>query len=159
MKKFGFFVFACVAIFAAYPAAAQFKSQVQEEAPASTAILRQDDGSALLGWFDPSKFTMQQSVSFSYMTMGGQGMSIGTYTNSMRYQFSDKVNARADVSLMYSPFASSGLAGMKSNSLSSIYLSRAEVNYKPWDNVMVQLQYRQVPWGYYPYGSPFMYPW
>ena len=158
MKKLDLCVAVLFILFAAYPAAAQFKSQVQQEPSAANAIMRQSDSPGLFGWFDPSRFSMQQSVSFSYLTMGGQGMSLGMYTNSMMYQFSDKVNARADVSLMYSPFNSTGLPGAKGNNLSSIYLSRAEVNYRPWDNVMVQLQYRQIPWGY-PYGSPYMNTW
>lgn len=139
-------------------ARAQFKTQVEQESRVSNSIYQQPDQSFLFGWFNPEKFHMSHSVSFSYMTMGGQGVSLGTYTNSMTYEFANNLNARADVSLSYSPFASSSLMtkGMK-NSLSSIYLSRAEVNYKPWDNVSVQFQYRQLPYGYY--YSPFASPW
>ena len=142
MRHRGRVLFVALILAGVLPAAGQFKSQVQQEPPAANAIMRQDDGPALFGWFDPSRFSMQQSVSFSYLTMGSQGMSLGMYTNSMMYQFSDKVNARADVSLMYSPFNSTGLPGAKNNNLSNIFLSRAEVNYRPWDNVIVQLQYR-----------------
>ncbi|MBM2841771.1 MAG: hypothetical protein HW412_2299, partial [Bacteroidetes bacterium] len=46
----------------------------------------------------------------------------------------------------------------KKNDLSSIYLSRAQVDYRPWDNVLVQLQYRSLPFGSY-YYSPFYSPW
>jgi len=44
------------------------------------------------------------------------------------------------------------------NDLSSLFLSRAEVNYKPWDNVLLQVQFRQVPYGGY-YFSPYYDPW
>src|SRR5512139_1185864 len=129
-------------------APAQFKEQAQEESRISQGIYQQPS-SWLFGWFDPSKFTMRHSLELSYMSLGGgQGFSLGTYTNSMLYEFSDKLNARADVSLSYSPFNSfsSGLGG-KRNDLSSIYLSRAEINYRPWENARIQLSFRQLPYG------------
>jgi hypothetical protein len=142
-------------------APAQFKTQAQEESRVSQGMYQQPSSSWLFGWFDPSKFSMRHSLEMSYMTMGGgEGFSLGTYTNSMQYEFSDKLNARADVSLSYSPFNSfsSGLGG-KRNDLSALYLSRAEVNYRPWENTRIQLSFRQVPYGGYYYYSPFSDPW
>jgi len=138
---------------------AQFRDQVDQENRVSSSILRNDGGGSILfGWFDPSKFQMRHMVSMSYMTAGGQGLSLGTYTNMMSYQFSDKLDAQADVSMSYSPFNtfSSSLGGKK-NDFSGIYLSRAQLNYRPWDNVKLQIQYRAVPYGYYysPFTSPF----
>lgn len=141
-------------------ASAQFKTQVEQESRISNGIVQQNEPSFLFGWFNPEKFSMHHSVSFSYSTMGKESMSLGTYTNSMMYEFADNLNARADVSMSYSPFNSfsSGLGKGQKNSLSSIYLSRAELNYRPWENVAVQLQFRQIPYGMY-YYSPFSSPW
>ncbi len=144
-------------------APAQFKEQAQEDSRISQGIYQQPS-SWLFGWFDPSKFTMRHSFEMSYMTLGGgQGFSLGTYTNSMLYEFSDKLNARADVSLSYSPFNSfSSGPGGKRNDLSSIYLSRAEINYRPWENTLIQFSFRQLPYGgyfYSPFVSPFADPW
>jgi hypothetical protein len=150
---------ATMMVVGALQADAQLKSQLEQEPPVSDAITRQAEPSLLFGWFDPSKFSMQHSLSMSYLTMGGQGMSLGMYTNSMMYQFSDKVNARADVSLMYSPYNSFSTFGSKRNDLSSIFLSRAELNYRPWENVLLRLEYRRVPWGSSYYDSPFYSPW
>jgi hypothetical protein len=139
---------------------AQFKTQAQEESRVSQGMVSQPS-SWLFGWFDPSKFSMRHTLEMSYMTFGGgQGMSLGTYTNSMLYQFSEKLDARADISLSYSPFNSftSGLGG-KRNDLSGLYLSRAEVNYRPWENTRIQLSFRQLPYGGYYYYSPFSDPW
>ena len=155
MKAWGFVV--AVILLATAPASAQFKAQLDQERPVSDEITVQQDPAFLFGWFDPSKFSMHHSVGISYMTMGGQGMSMGMYTNSMRYQFSDRLSARADISLMYSPYNTFGTVGGKKNDLSTIFLNRAEVNYSPWDNVQFQIQYRQIPYGS-PYYSPF-YPW
>jgi len=156
MRKAGGIVIA-LSLFCALPATAQFKAQLDNERPVSEEITRQQDPAFLFGWFDPSKFSMHHSVSFSYATMGGQGISVGMYTNSMQYQFSDRLNARADISMMYSPFSSYGGPGGRKNDLSGIFLNRAEVNYQPWDNVQFQIQYRQMPFGSL-YYSPFT-PW
>jgi hypothetical protein len=152
------------ALFAAVSgASAQFRDQIGQDTRVSESILRDDGGGSILfGWFDPSKFQMRHMVSMSYTTLGaGQGFSLGTYTNMMSYRFSENLDAQADVSMSYSPFNSFSAMG-KTNDFSGIYLSRAQVNYRPWENVKVQLQYRAVPYGYYysPFSSPFSYsPW
>jgi len=137
---------------------AQFKTQVEQEARVSDGLVQQSSEPSLFGWFNPEKFHMRHSLSMSYQTFGGEGMSMGTYTNSMSYEFSDKLNAQADVSVSYSPYNTFSAFGKKGSDLSSIYLSRAQLSYRPWENFMIQVQYRQVPYGtgYY---SPFYDPW
>jgi hypothetical protein len=99
---------------------------------------------------------MRHAISFSYATAGGEGLSLGTYTNSMMYQFTDNLDAQADLSISYSPYNTFSKFGNARNDLSSIYLSRAQVNYRPWENVTLMLQYRQMPYyGLNRYGSPF----
>lgn len=150
-------LFLLVALVTLTPARAQLKSQVEQESRISSGMMRSDgEGSLLFGWFDPSRFHMRHVISMSYHSFGGQGLSLGTYTNMMSYQFSDNLNAQADVSLSYSPYNSFSPSGKK-NDFSSIYLSRAQINYRPWDNVMLQVQYRAIPYGYYysPFSSPF----
>lgn len=139
-------------------AAAQFKSQVTSEGRVSDGVGLDASPSLILGWFDPERFHMHHTFSMSYMTGAGQSLSLGTYTNSMMYDFSDKLNARADVSMMYSPFNSLPSVGKGRNDLSSIFLSRAELSYRPWDNVLLQVQYRQYPFGTFSY-SPYDSPW
>lgn len=135
---------------------AQLKSQVQQETQVS--ISRIGDSSSplsyLFGWFNPDKFTMRHSFDLSYTTFGGQGLSLGSYTNSLRYEFADNLNARADIAFSFSPHNS--LAQFGKNDFNKVYLKNAEVNYKPWDNTQVSLSFRQVPYGagYY---SPFSY--
>jgi hypothetical protein len=133
-------------------ATAQFKSTVDPQPSVSESMLRSDNGGLLFGWFDPSKFNMRQSFSLSYQTFGSQGVSLGVYTNSMMYQFSDALDIRADVSLMASPFNSFGKQAQ--NSLSGLFLNRAELNYRPWKNALVQIQYQQYP-GLYGLGGGY----
>jgi hypothetical protein len=136
---------------------AQFKGQIEREAQSSGGLIAEPSGSLFFGWFDPNRFTMRHTFDISYQTLGGQGMSLGTYTNSMMYQFADNLDARADVSMSFSPNNSFSTFGAKGKDFSGIYLSRAQVNYRPWENVSVQLQYRQIPYGSY-YYSPFYHP-
>lgn len=149
-------VFAALMAFIAAPAAfGQFRTQ--SEPRVSDGLIQQQEAPSLFfGWFNPENFQMRHSVSFSYATMGGQGVSLGTYTNTMMYKIASNLDARADVSMSYSPFNSLNQFGGKKNDLSSIYLSNAQINYHPWDNVVVRLQYQQIPYGMY--YSPFGYP-
>lgn len=137
---------------------AQFRSQIPQETRVGATINDQVTPSFLFGWFNPEKFQMHHSFGMSYMTFGGEGISLGTYTNTMTYQFAQNLQARADVTLSYSPYNTfANKFGSTPAGLNGIHLSRAEVNYRPWENVYVQLQYRQLPLtGYY---SPFYDPW
>ena len=76
----------------------------------------------------------------------------------MMYRFSDDLDVRADVSLMASPYNT--LGKQYQNSLSGLFLNRAELNYRPWKNALFQIQYFQLPPNYfmgygYRYGNNF----
>ena len=139
-------------------ARAQFKSQAEQESRVSDGLMHQTAPQMLLGWFDPDRFHMHHSFDLSFATMGNQSLSLGTYTNSMSYEFADNLVARTDLSMSYSPYNTLPTLNGKKNDLSSIYLSRAQLDYQPWENVHVQLQYRTIPYGSY-YYSPFYNPW
>lgn len=122
-------------------AQAQFKGQRAEgNTNVSEAVKRSSDG-LMFGWLDLSRLSMRHSYSLSYSSFGGQGLSVGMYTNSLFYKFSDPLDVRFDVSLMHSPFGSFS----KSADFGGIYLTRAELNYRPSDNTWFRLQFRQLP--------------
>jgi len=152
-------MFLAVLLLGAQVCFAQLKSDMENEARVSDGLLRQGGDASFLGWLNPANFQMRQSIEMSYQTLGARGMSLGTYTNSMMYRFADNLSAQADVSLSYSPNNpfSSSLGGSKNN-LSSLYLSRLQMDWKPFNNMLVQFQYRQLPYGGYFY-SPFTNPW
>ena len=136
---------------------AQFKTKMDDEPNVSQSLVRSGDDGFLFGWFDPSRLKMAQSFSMSYQTSGQNGFALGVYTNSLSYQVSDPLSLQMDVSVMHSPYSSIG--GDFAKSLSGIYLSRAELNYKPSDNMLFQVQFRQLPPGLYNsgYGYDGMY--
>ncbi|HSP89036.1 MAG TPA: hypothetical protein VLN45_12945, partial [Ignavibacteriaceae bacterium] len=84
----------------------------------------------------------------SYSSFGNNGVALGVYTNSMLYNFSDNLNIQTDISFVNSPYSTLGQDFQ--NNLNGIYLSRAAINYKPWKDVAVSLQYSQLPY-YSPY--------
>ncbi len=145
-------VFLTVMVLCPLPARSQFKAQ--ETHSVSGGIMRSDDSGTLLGFFNPNQFQMHHSFSLSYQTMGGQGLSLGTYTNSMMYNLDTNLRARADISMSFSPY--NNVTGFGNKNLSSIYLSRAEIDYEPWKNFNVYMRYRNSPYGYY---SPYYHPW
>jgi len=159
MKPLWCAVILCAACLGAVPARAQFKADAARDAEPAGSLITQPPSSVMFGWFDPSKFSMHHSMEMSYMSFGGQGMSLGTYTNTMMYQFADNLNARADISMSFSPSSSfSSFGGKGSSNFSGIYLRDAQLNYRPWENFQVQLQYSQLPYGSYGYFSPFYFP-
>ncbi len=135
----------------------QFKTNLKDEPSVSQSLVRSDDSGLLFGWFDPGKLKMAQSYSLSYQTFGRQGLALGAYTNSLSYQISNPLSVQMDVSVVHSPYSS--LGGDFSKSLSGIYLSRAELNYKASDNMLFQVQYRQMPaslyYGGYGFGGSY----
>lgn len=133
---------------------AQLKSQEPTHVSVAQALVRPTTSlSGLLSWFNPDNFMMRHSFSFQYLSAGSYGMSLAAYTNSMFYRIADPLDLRFDISLQGSPFGSGQNADF-----SRLLLSRAELNYRPWENVHVRFLYRQVPYfdrGYY---SPYYYP-
>ncbi|MBM4168917.1 MAG: hypothetical protein FJ215_07140 [Ignavibacteria bacterium] len=133
---------------------AQFKSAGESKPNVSESIIRPNAGGLWFGLFDPGKFRMNHSYSLSYTTFGGQGLSLGMYTNSMFYQLSDPLDVQFDVSVMHSPFSSFGKEMQKG--LTGIYLTKAQLNYRPSENTLFQVQFRQMPpmyWMNDPYRS------
>ena len=133
---------------------AQFRNKTQQEPQVGESLIRSDDSGLLFGWFDPNKLKMSQSYSLSYQTFGQNGIALCIYTNSLSYQVSDKISLQTDVSVMHSPYNTIG--DKLGKSLSGIFLSRAELNYKPSDNTLFQIQFRQLPSSLYygGYGYP-----
>jgi hypothetical protein len=132
---------------------AQFRQLPSEEPSAAGSFVHPPSADSWLGFFNPENLTMHQSYSMSYSAFGSQGLALGRFTNSMEYKINDKLNLRADVSLQHSPYSTFDRA--LQNSMTGIFLDRAELIYKPADNMFLRISYRQVP-AYYGYNSPYM---
>jgi hypothetical protein len=137
-------------------AQAQFKeSPFKTESPSNGILNTSSNSSSLLGFIHPENFSMHHSFGLSYLSFAGQGISLANYTNSMMYKFSDNMNIQLDASFVTSPYSSLGKDFQ--NSLQGIYISKAAFNYKPWDDVYISVQYRNMPNAYYNPYSRFGY--
>lgn len=137
---------------------AQFRDTGIEPKSVKEGIVT-ENSNALFGFLNSDDFIMRHSFSLNYTSFAGQGMSLTSYTNSMFYRLMNNLNVQMDVSVMYSPYSTLGDQFQKD--ISGIYISNAAVNYYPWENFSVHLQYRSMPFGYgyyhpfYGYGNPF----
>jgi len=164
MKRCIILCLSCLVIVAG--TSAQLKIQDQQETNASQSLVHPSTSiNSFLGLLNFDNFMMRHTFSLNYLSAGGEGISIASYTNSMLYRIADPLNVRFDVTLQGSPFGQTG--SFQKSDLSKVYISRAELNYRPADNMFITLQYRQVPFGfynrlgnglsngYYPYSSGF----
>ena len=144
-------------IFAANLSFAQFKGELDEPVDIKGGITNYNPSSFLLGFINPQNFQMNHSLNMSYSAFGSHGVGMSMYTNSMSYKFNDELNIEVDASIVNTPYNTLGDAF--TNAVNGIYLSRAQLNYKPSKNFNIILQYRGGPGaGYYnPYGYGSFY--
>ena len=144
MKKILFLLFIASGIITA-----QFKDSDDQTVNIKDGITNYQPSSLFLNFFNPQNFSMRHSVSMSYSAMGNQGVALGTYTNSMAYQFSEDFNIEVDASIVTSPYSSFGKEHQ--DAINGIYLSRAQLNYRFSDNMSIMVRYLNYPPGsYYP---------
>lgn len=132
---------------------AQFRDDLNKSVDVKSGIFNKESALSPFGLLGIEDFQMKHTFGLSYSAFGsGGGMALGTYTNSMLFKFSDKLNMQADISILNSPYSSFGQDFAKQ--INGIYLSKLQMNYKVSENMSVILQYRSSPFGYYnPYYS------
>jgi hypothetical protein len=148
MKK----LLAAIIICSGLVANAQFKDDNQFTPSVKDGIINANTGGNIFGFINPNNFTMHHSYSLSFSSFGGgNNMALGVYTNSMAYKFNEDLNVQLDASFVHSPYSSFGKNVQ--NSINGIYISNAQLNYQPWKDFHVTVQYRNVPNSFYgPYG-------
>ncbi len=124
---------------------AQYKDQ-PTQLDVKSGIVK-DYSSSLFGFINPNNFKMNHSFDISYQTSGFGNIALTTYTNSMFYKFNDQLNFQADISLVNSPYNT--FNENFSKSINGLYLSRAQINYKPTEDMTIMFQYRNIPAAYY----------
>ncbi|KAB2925512.1 MAG: hypothetical protein F9K22_03370 [Bacteroidetes bacterium] len=135
-------------------ASAQFKPKPASEQPrVADSFLQPSSASDWFNLFDPSKFTMRHSYSASYSSGGGVGIALQRYTNSMFYEFAPNLGLRVDLSAQNSPYST--LDHRLQSQFNRVALSRAELTYQPWENTLLRVSYREVPYSMYGYYRPF----
>ncbi len=148
----------CLLVFlvTALPAQAQLRADVYSQRSPAKLFDQGGAGFALNKLFSPEHFRMGHSYEMSFGSFGGQSSSLGMYTNTMMFQFNQKLAARVDLSFAHSPFGGSGLgSGFGPDERGGkFFLQNAEIAYRPAENVQLHFSMRQSPYGGYmgPYG-------
>lgn len=123
--------------------------------PSLPGLTGQAGGFSLL---NPSRFSMRQSYTMSYVTDGRQGDMTGLYLSRMRYDFDMPLSLLVDVGLFHKPLALTGREdprpGVKSALLT---VPHAALVYQPSDKFRMALEYYQSPAGYGAAASPFLF--
>ncbi|HEY3874156.1 MAG TPA: hypothetical protein VGM92_01660 [Candidatus Kapabacteria bacterium] len=155
-----FLVFSGVTLLLAGISRAQFRSDIDKPQPplnTTGAMQSGDDGSFWGRLTDPTRFSMHQSFSSSFVSGGGNSLSLNMFTNTFSLHPYDDLYISADLSAVYSPFSSFGSA--YSNSLNGVYLTSARLDWKLSDNTFVRVEYQGGPTaGLYGPASPFYNP-
>ena len=117
----------------------------------SKALLGAQNQQSLLGFigFDPARFTMTQSYSLSYGSLGGQSVSQGVYLNRLSYQFTMPLHLSVEWGMAHNPLQNSQAAAITQ---SGLFLSNARLRYEPSENLRFGIEYSSYPTGTYPYG-------
>lgn len=100
---------------------------------------------------DPSKFSMSQSYSLSFLASGSRSYNQGLYLNQMTYRFSNPLIMQVAVGYMHQPFGGPILA---KNAGGNLFVQRASLQYRPSQNTIFSIQYESLPYGMHnPYST------
>lgn len=125
---------------------AQFKESGISSANIKNGIVNQNSR-PLFGFLNSENFSMQHSFNLSYSAFGNQGLALGIYTNSMMLKLAENMNFQVDASIVQAPYSTFGKEFQ--SQLNGIYITKAAFNYKPWDDVFISVQYRNLPLSYH----------
>jgi hypothetical protein len=100
----------------------------------------------IFGFINPKNFSLTHSINISYVTSGNASASVTSYTGTLAYRILDNLRLSADVTMQYSPFATLGSSNPLlnkefQNSLNGVYLSRVSLDYSPFKNMFINIQY------------------
>lgn len=106
-----------------------------------------------MGWglLDPSRFRMRQSYSVSYMSGSGSSGSVGLYMNNIEYQLFKPLTLHVGLGYLHQPFGSRGANSAGLSVDNGFFIPSAGLEYRPSDNFLLMVDFRQYPSGTSPY--------
>ena len=102
-------------------------------------------------FFQKINVQMSQSYEMSFASNGGEVQNINSYTNTIQFTFSPKLQGRVDVSFLHSPFGGNTLgfgsnaSGIQQGFSPRVMIRNAELNYKISEKTFLRVQYQQLP--------------
>jgi len=134
---------------------AQLKSQTN--APNISESIATQPTNLFIGLLDPARFSMHHQFSASYMTVGGHGIMLNSYLNTINYRISDPLLLTLNLGIANSPFNSfnNNPTSIKNNTQ---FFGGAELRYQPSRNSHISVSVNVAPGYnyYYGYPSPYM---
>ncbi|MDZ7330445.1 MAG: hypothetical protein ONB31_00530 [candidate division KSB1 bacterium] len=128
----------------------QYRRQ-EKPTPISQELVRPQSNPFMgLSLLDPSKLHMSHSFSMSFFSMDGKGVSQGLYLNTLTYQIANPLLFRLQWGIQSYPYNT--LSKNHPAFQSGLFLSGAELLYKPSDKFEMKFQINQTPY-YNRYGS------
>lgn len=121
-------------------------SQFKEIPKDTQTKLKKSSGGLILYFINPKNFYINHSVNLSYQTLGNSSVSLTSYTATLGYKVMDNMNISADITMQYSPYATIGSNNPAinkdfQNSFNGINLSRVSLDYKPFKNMYISIDY------------------
>lgn len=112
--------------------------------------------------FDPTRFSMQNSMTFGYQSGGAYGGSSGLFTSRLGYKLRSNTSLHLDLGAHMNPAFGGG------ETQKGVFVQGAALDWRPSRNSLLRFEYRdvrsplQAGWGYdgfsgYGYGSPYGY--
>tara|TARA_B100000900_G_scaffold242724_1_gene206415 strand:+ start:578 stop:1105 length:528 start_codon:yes stop_codon:yes gene_type:complete len=102
-------------------------------------------------FFQKISVQISQSYEVSFASNGGRVQNINSYTNTLQFAFSPKLQGRLDVSFLHSPFGGNTLgfesnaSGIQQRFSPRVMVRNAELNYKISEKAFLRVQYQQLP--------------
>ncbi len=117
-----------------------------KDIPSETKSKLKSNSGLILGFINPKNFSISHSINMSYQTGGNSSVSLTSYTATLNYKILKNMNISADVTMQYSPYASIGSNNPAinkdfQNSFNGINLSRVSLDYKPFKNMYISINY------------------
>ncbi len=121
---------------------AQFKKQTR--LPDFRKVLVSPTGS-LFSFLQSDRLQMNHTFSVSYMNLGGRGLLVNAYMNTIDYQISDPLFLRINLGVLNTP-----LNSFSPNGNNTQFFGGADLYYRPGKNVMFHIGIQSQP-GYFYY--------
>jgi hypothetical protein len=134
-------IFAAVCLLGPILAFGQFRNEAKSSIFKPSELFRRTSG-ILDGVIDPTRFSMTQSYSLSFFSLGGQSFNQGLYLNTMNYRISDPLMARLQIGYLHQPLGGTGLTG---SSAGQFFVRSASLEYKPSEKTQIYFDYQSMP--------------
>jgi len=119
----------------------QFKSDLPDvDIPAAILNNNSAPGQFLI---DPTRFHMNHGFSMSLMSINGQAISVGAYTNQMIFDLRDNLSVMTQFSLVQPGL----LAGNNTLQNNQVFY-QASLKYSPWSNTHLYFNFSNYPFYY-----------